>query len=192
MKIFVKILEAEMPGFDFSLSTRYEAQFRQFSALQQGHKSKKCFLQFLCNVIRQKPVCSGAQTASDHDKVINNILQHSIADFFSIFNIRQVFFSISLSHIMRKMCLALCKNKDTHQLCSNRTADQPLCFRLADSFMPLLLKSATSTFYILPLTVTAQGGLCQTWLETPKTVFLVSQLRCKLEPENWSQTIQRN
>ena len=42
---------------------------------------------------------------------------------------------------MRKPAFCLCENKDTDQLCGNRTADQRLCFRYIDSTIPLLPKS---------------------------------------------------
>ena len=35
----------------------------------------------------------------------------------------------NMSHIMRKPDFCICKNKGADQLCSNCTADQPLCFR---------------------------------------------------------------
>ena len=42
---------------------------------------------------------------------------------------------------MRKPAFCICENKDTDQLCGNRTADQCLCFRYIDSAIPLLPKS---------------------------------------------------
>ena len=48
-------------------------------------------------------------------------------------------------------------------------ADQRLCFRYSDSIISLLPKSEISSFY--PFSVLVQLGLCQTWSETPKTVF---------------------
>ena len=42
---------------------------------------------------------------------------------------------------MRKPDFCICENKGADQLCSNREADQRLCFRYSDSAIPLLLKS---------------------------------------------------
>ena len=67
-----------------------------------------------------------------------------------------------------------CENKDTDQLRSNCKADQRLCFRYTDNTIPLLPKSAISSFQ--RPSVGAQASLCQTWLEIPKTIFLASQL----------------
>ena len=75
---------------------------------------------------------------------------------------------------MRKTDFCLCKNKGGGQLRSNQEADQHLCFSYSDSTHPLLLNSKISSDYLSSVTV--QVGLCQTWLETLKTGFLVSGL----------------
>ena len=75
---------------------------------------------------------------------------------------------------MKKTTFCICENKDTDQLCGNRTADQRLCFRYIDSTIPLLPKSEMSS--LSPSSVTAQTGLCLTWSETPKTGFLTTRL----------------
>ena len=72
---------------------------------------------------------------------------------------------------MRKPDFCLCENKDADQHC---TADQHICFCYTDSTIPIFLS-------FKPSSVDAQAGLCQTWSETPKTVFLMSQLRPKLK-----------
>ena len=74
-----------------------------------------------------------------------------------------------MSLVMRKPDFRICENKDTDQLRGNREADQRLCFRYTDSTIPLLPKSEISS--PLPSSVPVQPGLCQTWSETPKTVF---------------------
>ena len=51
-------------------------------------------------------------------------------------------------------------------------ADQFLCFLLLSTIL-LLSKSELSSF--LPASVAVQPGLCRTWLETPKTGFLVTR-----------------
>ena len=80
---------------------------------------------------------------------------------------------------MRKPDFRLCENKGADQLRSNCEADyceadQRLCFRYTDSTLSLLIKSEISSFYAASGTV--HVGLCQTWLETPKTGFLASRL----------------
>ena len=76
---------------------------------------------------------------------------------------------------MRKPAFCICENKDADQLSGNRKADQRLCFRYTDSTIPLLRKFEISSLY--PSSVTAQPGLCWTWLETPKTGFLTTRLK---------------
>ena len=46
---------------------------------------------------------------------------------------------------MRKPAFCICENKDADQLRVNRKADQRLCFRYADSTIPLLPKSEISS-----------------------------------------------
>ena len=78
-------------------------------------------------------------------------------------------------HIMKKSSFCLCKN--------NGTADQRFCFRYiyVDSTIPLLSKFEISSLYIaIFYAMSVQPGLCQIWLETPKTGFLVRQI--KYEP----------
>ena len=58
--------------------------------------------------------------------------------------------------------------------------DQRLCFRYTDSTIPLLSKSEISS--LKASSVAVQPGLCQTWLETPKTGFLTRRL-------NWVRTV---
>ena len=79
-----------------------------------------------------------------------------------------------MSRVTRKPDFCLCENKGADQLRSNCEADQRLCFRYTDSTLSLLIKSEISSFYAASGTVYV--GLCQTWLETPKTGFLASRL----------------
>ena len=51
-----------------------------------------------------------------------------------------------MSRLMRKPTICICENKGADQLRGNREADQRLCFRYADSTLPLLLKSEISSF----------------------------------------------
>ena len=78
-----------------------------------------------------------------------------------------------------KTVSCICENKEADQLRSNREANQRLCFRYMDSTIPLLSKSEISSLYAS--SVIAQPDLCQTWSETPKTGFLMTQLiQCRL------------
>ena len=79
-----------------------------------------------------------------------------------------------MSCLMGKPTICICENKGADQLRGNREADQRLCFRYTDSTLSLLIKSEISSFYAASGTV--HVGLCQTWLETPKTGFLASRL----------------
>ena len=83
----------------------------------------------------------------------------------------------NMSLCMRKPTICIGENKDADQLRGNREAEQRLCFRYTDSTLSLLIKSEISSFYAASGTV--HVGLCQTWLETPKTGFLASRLICK-------------
>ena len=60
---------------------------------------------------------------------------------------------------MRKPTFCICENKDADKLCSNRKADQRLCFRYIDSKIPLLSKSEISS--LKPSSVDVQPGLCR-------------------------------
>ena len=50
-----------------------------------------------------------------------------------------------MSHVVRKLAVYICENKDADQLRSNREADQRLCFRYTDSTISLLPKSEISS-----------------------------------------------
>ena len=52
----------------------------------------------------------------------------------------------NLSRPMGKPTTCIGENKGADQLRGNREADQRLCFRYADSTLPLLLKSEMSSF----------------------------------------------
>ena len=81
---------------------------------------------------------------------------------------------------MRKPDFCLCENKGADQLRSNCKANQRLCFRYTDSTLSLI-KSEISSFCAASGTV--HVGLCQTWLETPKTGFLASRLKLFFMPK---------
>ena len=77
---------------------------------------------------------------------------------------------------MRKPAFCICENKEADQLRGNREADQRLCFRYTDSTIPLLPKSEISSRQ--PSSVVVQPSLCRTWMETLKTGFLRTRLKC--------------
>ena len=62
--------------------------------------------------------------------------------------------------------VCICENKAADQLYSDCIADHCLCFRYTNSTIPLHCNSS----------VTVQLGFRQTWLEIPKTGFLLSWL----------------
>ena len=70
---------------------------------------------------------------------------------------------------MGKPTICIGENKGADQLRGNREADQPLCFRYADSTIPLFSKSKISSLW--PSSVLVQLGLCQTCSETTSLVF---------------------
>ena len=71
---------------------------------------------------------------------------------------------------MRKLAFSICENKGAFQLRGDRKADQRLCFSHTDSTILLRPQSLISSLW--QSSVAEQPGLCQTWLETPKTGFL--------------------
>ena len=71
---------------------------------------------------------------------------------------------------MRKPDICISENKGADQLWGNHTSDQRFCFHYTVSKIPPLPKSILSS--LMPFSVIAQPGLCQTWSETPKTSFL--------------------
>ena len=91
---------------------------------------------------------------------------------------------------MRKLAFRLCENKGADQLRSNCEADQRLCFCYWDSTIPLFSKS--KIFYLYSTSVLVQLGLCRTWSETPKTGFLMMQLKCCFVNESLSQKEKPN
>ena len=60
---------------------------------------------------------------------------------FVLSNLRSPYYVIEkleMSRVMRKQTFCICENKDADQLRGNREADQRLCFRYIDSFIPSL------------------------------------------------------
>ena len=71
---------------------------------------------------------------------------------------------------MRKPDFCICENKDADQLRGNHKADQRLCFRYADTTIPLL--PMHKILSLKASSVVVKPGLCRTWSKTPKTDFL--------------------
>ena len=71
---------------------------------------------------------------------------------------------------MRKPAFCICEIKDADELRGDRAADQGLCFRYIDNTIPLLPKFQSSNHLLV-----VKPGLCRTWLETPKTGFLMTR-----------------
>ena len=88
----------------------------------------------------------------------------------------------NISHVVSKPAFYIWENKSGDQLGSNPTADQQLCFHYIDGTSPLSHKSVISSLYPSYEYVAVQPDLCQTWLETSKTSFLmtscISQFLC--------------
>ena len=73
-----------------------------------------------------------------------------------------------------KTAFCICENKATDQLSSKWVADLPLYFHYMGSTIPLLSKSKISS--LNPSSAALKSSLCPTWLEIPKTGFLLMQL----------------
>ena len=82
--------------------------------------------------------------------------------------------SDQLRNVIRKPAICKCKNKDGDQLRGNRTADQLHWFCKIESTIPKLPKPEISSLW--PSSVFVLPGLCRTWLATPKTGFLITQI----------------
>ena len=93
------------------------------------------------------------------------VLAGAISQLMSLFLFEPRYEKAGLLH-MRK--------QDADQLRGNREADWWLCFSYTDSAISLLPKYEISV--LRPSSVAEQPGLCQTWLETPKTGFLRTRL----------------
>ena len=83
---------------------------------------------------------------------------------------------------MRKSDFCICENKGADQLLHSRIAEQHLYFYYIGSTILLLAKSEISSLWLSSLVV--QPGLCQTWMKTPKTDILATQLNYSIFPDN--------
>ena len=82
------------------------------------------------------------------------------------------------SCIMKKPAFCICQNKDPDQLRGNSAAEHHLCLCYINSTSPLPPKSKVSS--LLPHSVVVHPSLCQTWSETPKTGFLMTLLKGRI------------
>ena len=89
---------------------------------------------------------------------------------------------------MRKHALFICKDKSADQLCSNRAADQHVCFDFIDSRKKrkkvLFPKSKSSDFLLSSVVV-------QPGLETPQTGFFETRLKFCIKRNYLSQKIRK-
>ena len=83
-----------------------------------------------------------------------------------------------MSRCIRKPTICIGENKGADQLCSNREADQSLCFRYCDtdSTVPLLPKPEISRLW--PASVIVQPGLCRTRSESH--IFFTSHAKAQI------------
>ena len=72
---------------------------------------------------------------------------------------------------MRKPVYSICEQQRRRSACAFGQSDQHLCCSLL-SRIPLVSISEIPSFYLA--SVAAQGGLCLTWSQTPKTGSLVT------------------
>ena len=75
---------------------------------------------------------------------------------------------------MRKPVYAICEQQRADQPAHLRRLISAFVDRCLDSIIPLVFISEISSLYLA--SVAAQAGLCLTWLNTPKTGFLVMRL----------------
>ena len=79
-----------------------------------------------------------------------------------------------MSRVMTKLLLPYANNKGTDQPVHSRSLISAFVVHCMDSIIPLVSIYEISSLYLASLA--AQAGLCLTWSQTPKTVFLVTRL----------------
>ena len=80
-------------------------------------------------------------------------------------------------HEKTSVC-AICEQQRCRSAGTSAQSDQAFVVHCLDSIIPLVFISKISSFYLA--SVAAQAGLCLTWLQTPKTGFLVMRFICFL------------
>ena len=85
-----------------------------------------------------------------------------------------IHYSTNLSSIVRKPVLTYANNKGADQPAHPRSLISTFVVRCLDSIIPLVCISEISNLCLA--SVPAQAGLCLTWLQTPKTGFLMTRL----------------
>ena len=83
---------------------------------------------------------------------------------------------------MRKPVYAICAKQRRRSACAFAQSEQCLCFHWLGSIIPLVSISEISSVYLA--SVAAQAGLSLPWWQTPKTVFLMSRLKCVQYPRH--------
>ena len=77
---------------------------------------------------------------------------------------------------VRKSAICICEIKGVYQWRGNRAGDQRFCFPFKDSAIPLLSKPEIASLSLSSEAI--QPVFCPTQSETPKTGFLLTQLKC--------------
>ena len=80
---------------------------------------------------------------------------------------------------MRKPVHTICEQQRRRSAFASAQSDQRLCFRCLNSISLLALAEISSLYLV---SVAEQAGLSLTWLETPKTGFLVTRLIYIVQP----------
>ena len=75
---------------------------------------------------------------------------------------------------MRKPVYVICKQQWRRLACASAQFDQHFIVRCLDNIISLVSISEISSIYLA--SVAEQAGLSPTWLQTPKTDFLVTKL----------------
>ena len=81
-----------------------------------------------------------------------------------------------MSHVMRKLVLAICEQQSTDQPAHPRSLISTFVVRYWDSIIPYFAKYKISRLYLV--SIAEQASLSLTWLETLKTDFLMTRLKC--------------
>ena len=79
-----------------------------------------------------------------------------------------------MRHVMTKPAFAICKQQGRRSACASTQSDQAFVIRCLDSIIPVLATAEISRPKLI--SVDKQAGLSHTWLNPPKTGFLMTWL----------------
>ena len=88
-----------------------------------------------------------------------------------------------MSHIMTKPDFAIYEQQRCRSACGLHSLISAFVVRCRDSIIPLFSISKISSLYLASLA--AQASLCLTWLQPPKTSFVVTRLIWHKEVLSW-------